>query len=57
MPQRLERGEDACDLLGAFLRLAAEAGGESFGILADGGQELGDGGNLGGKLGGPGRKF
>jgi len=36
MPERLERGEDTGGLFGTFLRLAAEAGGKAFRILADG---------------------
>jgi len=51
--QGLEGGEDAGDLIGAFLVLPAEAGGEDFGVLADGWQELAEGGDLGGQFGRP----
>jgi len=48
VPEGLESGENAGDLIGAFLVLPAEAGGEDFGVLADGWQEFADGGDLGG---------
>lgn len=56
MPECFERGEDAGDLVGALFRLPAEAGGEAFGelsraafgILADGGEELAEDGDLSG---------
>ena len=56
VPQRLEGGEDGGDLIGALLVLAAEAGGEGFGVLADGGQELAEDGDLVGQAVGPGRE-
>lgn len=53
MPECIEGGEDAGDLIGALFGFAAEAGGKGFGVLADGGQELADGGDLRGEFGGP----
>jgi hypothetical protein len=49
----LEGGEDAGDLIGALFVFSSEAGGEGFGVLADGGQEFAEGGDLGGEIGGP----
>lgn len=54
MPQGLEGGEDAGDLIAALFVFAAEAGGEDFGILADGGKEFAENGDLLGKRFGPG---
>ena len=53
MAECLEGGEDAGDLIGALFVFAAETGGEGFGVLAGGGDEFIDGGDLGGEFGGP----
>ena len=45
-PQRFEGVEDGGDLIDSLLGLAAETGGEGFGVVADGGQELAEGGHL-----------
>jgi len=54
MPQCFECGENADDLIGALFVFATETRGESFGILADAGKKLVNGGDLGREFGGPG---
>lgn len=50
----LEGFENLGNPLGALVRLLAELGGEGFRVLAVGGDELLDRGDLGGQGGGPG---
>jgi hypothetical protein len=57
LPQPLERLQNPLDLLGAFLVLTAEVGGEGFGGGDGvGGEELADEGDLIREAVGPGKK-